>query len=765
MWKRLNQRDRQPSIGSPTLIETDLDPVVLQNSTNINNGEFSLSSRPAFGTRNTGDVLKGLPDLPLFVPPAVSPRRPTACLKKAYSDPLDSNSLQTLPSSQNQPALPIATPPSVHPQVSSEVDDQVASRIQHLPISSSVYPEDVSPPNTPRMQGANNKPGRTTPDISPVSATPSPTASRSPPLGSGGSRKYNSNLPVPKNNLKKFWKLPNASKGSPDPELSAVRWDEYSGEPTESERGKPPSTTPGSVKLHESPVVGNLNNNYGTSTHISSGTVPARKRVGSREITDSPVIVRPEWKGAGGRHSIVKPVFDKPLPPGTSPNFPVGSHKQRLEEQERERIDQMRRDREQAEQERLEMVRADLEQQEKEQEEAEAARLAKERSQQEERERDRERQQRLHRERIEHAKRGRERLQQEQEIERAARQRVPPPAVPEPLRLPTSKSPAPTPPKHLEPTPPHILDAIETQYSTAAPRAESRGSSETTTPSVRDPKTRVGSLATDDMRSPLARNPSHEELKDRRNQALPSLPSHSSGQPSPSTPSIQEQPSPKIVSADFPPRDTSLNDPNQIGARFHSDLQHMSLQDQPQSRFSTTTVATTAYDNGSPPQTPDMASGPPSNTTTPSSILNRKRPVATSGMNVKRKPTPSEIPSGTPNSVSRTDSKSLPKPPPDAPIENPVQILQAKQDVLRRRRRNLQTVIHELTNVVQPSSVAYDRASRTEIKKTVLGLEKELSEVVKDEHETGLRLHRAWKRHDDFAAYEPTSIWVRRVTS
>ena len=55
-------------------------------------------------------------------------------------------------------------------------------------------------------------------------------------------------------------------------------------------------------------------------------------------------------------------------------------------------------------------------------------------------------------------------------------------------------------------------------------------------------------------------------------------------------------------------------------------------------------------------------------------------------------------------------------------------------------------------------------ASRQEIKRTVEGLSKELSEVVKEEHETGLTLHRAYKRQDD-TAYEPTHLWVRRVTS
>ena len=70
MWKRLNNKDRptEITIGSPTLIETTADENTLQGTTNINNGSFSISSRPAFGRKGTEDVLKGLPALPLYVP-------------------------------------------------------------------------------------------------------------------------------------------------------------------------------------------------------------------------------------------------------------------------------------------------------------------------------------------------------------------------------------------------------------------------------------------------------------------------------------------------------------------------------------------------------------------------------------------------------------------------------------------------------------------------------------------------------------------------
>ncbi len=66
--------------------------------------------------------------------------------------------------------------------------------------------------------------------------------------------------------------------------------------------------------------------------------------------------------------------------------------------------------------------------------------------------------------------------------------------------------------------------------------------------------------------------------------------------------------------------------------------------------------------------------------------------------------------------------------------------------------------------MIQPSSPAYDLASRDEIKKTVAGLNAELAGVMKDEHEVGMKLHRAYKKRDNDDIWEPTGLWVRRVT-
>ena len=250
-------------------------------------------------------------------------------------------------------------------------------------------------------------------------------------------------------------------------------------------------------------------------------------------------------------------------------------------------------------------------------------------------------------------------------------------------------------------------------------------------------------LTPDDIRSPLARNPSNEEFREE----LPPIPLNIS-RPSDPTSAInkgKERP---------------------VEVEPATNHQQFNIYDQPPSRFSATTFATTVYD--SPPATPEINRDETMQSPA-ASILDRKRPVPVAGVNLNakitaRKPIPSQVSTTKKPEESSRHSKSLPKEPPEEPKISRVESLQAKLDALRRRRGNLQTVIHELTNVVQPSSIAYDMASRQEIKRTVEGLGKELAEVVKEEHETGLKLHRAYKRHDD-TAYEPTHLWVRRVTS
>lgn len=663
---------------------------------------------------------------------------------------LRSNSLQISGIHQERPISEVPTASSIYSQPSPEMNEYTTPQIALPPRSSSLYPDDVSPPESPRIDKLErNRSRRDSPDVSPISDSSSPIAGRSPAFGSG---RFNSNIPIPKK-TRKFWNRPSLEakeKGS-----SLTHWDVYSGEPTTSEKGKPPSTTPSAVKLSADPTPGRLyaGDGFGTSTHISGGTNPiGRKRVASREGTSSPII-RPEWKGAGGRHAIVKPMIDKPLPLGIAPTFPAGREKYELEQREIERVREQEIEQEREREREIESAQERVREREQE--------LERERERDQERKRERERERVMEWEREEKMERAR---QQEREGARASEARA---------RASLSSMPTPSSGHNQirQPSQPSImLGDQDLNRSNGFSHINSESSTPTLTPPTyqyfadsQDPQ-----LIAEDRRSPLARNPSNEEMKDRRFQASTSTPQSFAVEATdfdndqsatrrvkdlPVVPKVNKttngSPNIHTVAGDrseSTPRNVSRDseeedDPGQIESRFRADLRHMNLEDQPPSRFSTTTYATTVQD--SPPATPDVGSCSPAMSgmsTTPDSVLNRKRPIAPAGLpNPRapaRKPTPSEINMPSPL-APESKRKELPKSPPEKQAVSRVATFQAKVDNLRRRRGNLQTVIHELTHVVQPSSIAYDMASRQEIKRTVEGLNKELAEVIKDEHETG----------------------------
>ena len=179
------------------------------------------------------------------------------------------------------------------------------------------------------------------------------------------------------------------------------------------------------------------------------------------------------------------------------------------------------------------------------------------------------------------------------------------------------------------------------------------------------------------------------------------------------------------------------------------------IEEHPPSRFSFTTYET---DNthDSRPSTADEDAATPTAEAPQSPILGRKRPV-TSGYNTKataRKPIPSQQLS--PMSPSDTsewrDSKALPQIPQEIQSPDLIENLLVQIDNLHARRTNLQRVIWD-----------FSRASS--LSKTRLeSVKSELADVQRREHETGLRLHRAYRRRDRLEYREPTAMWVRRVT-
>lgn len=182
----------------------------------------------------------------------------------------------------------------------------------------------------------------------------------------------------------------------------------------------------------------------------------------------------------------------------------------------------------------------------------------------------------------------------------------------------------------------------------------------------------------------------------------------------------------------------------------HASSRDTSLDEPFVSRFSATTFATT--EAGSPPRVSRR-----SNETDAPPVP--RMPLGMSGKRVTaRKPTPSQL--------SASTSKSLPQSPPEMEASNRIEAMEAKLRDLARRRANINTIINELTQVIQPSSIAYDLATRSEVTKTVKSLNSELDDIKKEEHDVGLRLHRAKKKRDEEDYFcEPSGLWIKRVTS
>ncbi|KAK7951506.1 uncharacterized protein PG986_007234 [Apiospora aurea] len=233
---------------------------------------------------------------------------------------------------------------------------------------------------------------------------------------------------------------------------------------------------------------------------------------------------------------------------------------------------------------------------------------------------------------------------------------------------------------------------------------------------------------------------------------------------------------------------------------------------QPPSRFSVTTYATSA--TGTPrlsaeedvpavPTPPQQYNRSPSSPSSPSSdshsVLARKRPVVSGYEDKPRARTPAAepikinmgspyyvtspvpaqprssglhpVPRGNHSRVSLASTESsdkvLPLAPPEESARDRVSQLNAQLKSLGNRRININQAIRQMTELMPTDNLlASDAviAKREAEKRKVEVLRDELAEVQREEYDLGLKLHRAYKRMDREAEYEPTGLWVRRVT-
>ncbi|KAJ5485857.1 hypothetical protein N7530_000157 [Penicillium desertorum] len=207
--------------------------------------------------------------------------------------------------------------------------------------------------------------------------------------------------------------------------------------------------------------------------------------------------------------------------------------------------------------------------------------------------------------------------------------------------------------------------------------------------------------------------------------------------------------------------------------KFDDDFGDMMLTShEPRSRFSATTYTATepGSQDASPRESMHLETRSTDDVST-SSIMTRRRPVPTGVLTSKkqpdstkpvRKPTPSQV-----AQVAQMPVQS-PSPPPEVPLDakGRIEAMEAKKDDLTQRRFSLEALVLELNKVIQPTSAVYDLAAKAEAQKSIKGIEDEIADIKKEEHDLGMKISRAWRRLDEKEnSGDGNNLWVKRVTS
>ncbi|KAH8179814.1 hypothetical protein LIA77_01333 [Sarocladium implicatum] len=118
-------------------------------------------------------------------------------------------------------------------------------------------------------------------------------------------------------------------------------------------------------------------------------------------------------------------------------------------------------------------------------------------------------------------------------------------------------------------------------------------------------------------------------------------------------------------------------------------------------------------------------------------------------------------------SIMSTDKALPPAPPELLSAHDRVGNLNARLDSLAHRRNNINRSIKQMTELMPSDNLmaSTEVLRKREIERMkVDGLRQELAEVQQEEYDLGLKLHRAYKRLERESEFEPTGLWVRRVT-
>ncbi|RYN32970.1 hypothetical protein AA0113_g2154 [Alternaria arborescens] len=191
----------------------------------------------------------------------------------------------------------------------------------------------------------------------------------------------------------------------------------------------------------------------------------------------------------------------------------------------------------------------------------------------------------------------------------------------------------------------------------------------------------------------------------------------------------------------------------------------------PISRFSWTTYNSATTAQHSPPPSPPIAKRVVTEPiSAASSILNRRRPVPS--VDSANAPSMPKVYARNPTSpyasstFSNSSKKALPHPPSALSAIDHIAYLESQQEDLRIRRNNVYRLLKDLNNAAPTNPLVTDFKKARVAEERKKAFQEELDEIRAEEHDIGLKLHRAWKKRErDDPNSNGSALWVRRVTS
>ena len=124
-----------------------------------------------------------------------------------------------------------------------------------------------------------------------------------------------------------------------------------------------------------------------------------------------------------------------------------------------------------------------------------------------------------------------------------------------------------------------------------------------------------------------------------------------------------------------------------------------------------------------------------------------------------------DLPSLQPHLTFSTNTqKALLRPPTEITAADDVNTLEAQMEDLRIRRANIFRLLKDLNNIAPPNPLINDFKRLRLVDRRKKEFEDELAEIKREEHDVGLKLHRAYRKRESVDPGSESAMWVRRVT-